>query len=172
MIDLYSSQTFRVRWNGELSELVKISNGVKQGAVLSAKLFCIYIDDIIKNLRKSVDGCWINGNFVGAIVYADDIVLLSPSIDGLQNMIKTCDKNAKELNLTFGTDIILIKSKTKCLAFVKKKKELRCMLLNDKILPWVHSVRHLGTTITTDLGCKTNQDLAESERHIYRETMS
>ena len=35
------------------------------------------------------------------------------------------------------------------------------MFLNDKILPWVHSVRHLGTTITTDLGCKTNQDLAE-----------
>ena len=63
--------------------------------------------------------------------------------------------------MTFGTDIIPIKSRTKCLAFVKKKKELRCMLLNDKILPWVHSVRHLGTTVTTDFGCKTNQDLAE-----------
>ena len=45
---------------------------------------------LIKTLRKKKTGCWINNSFVGIIVYADDIVLLNPSIDGLQEMIDTC----------------------------------------------------------------------------------
>ena len=35
------------------------------------------------------------------------------------------------------------------------------MKLKDKSLPWVTAVKHLGTTLTNDIGCKTNQDLAE-----------
>ena len=42
-------------------------------------IFCIYIDELIKRLRRNKTGCRINGNFVGVIVYADDIVLLSPT---------------------------------------------------------------------------------------------
>ena len=84
LIVMYMSQTARVKWEATLSESFSITNGVKQGAVLSAILFCVYIDDLIKKLRKERTGCWIDGNFVGIIVYADDIVLLSPSFDGLQ----------------------------------------------------------------------------------------
>ena len=109
-----------VRWNGSLSENFAILNGVKQGAVLSAILFCVYIDDLIKELRRKRDGCWIKHNYVGIIVYADDIVLLSPSIDGLQNMINTCTQYAEKHNLTFSTHVIPKKSKTKCVAFLRK----------------------------------------------------
>ena len=35
------------------------------------------------------------------------------------------------------------------------------MLLNDKELPWVNSVKHLGSTITDNIGCRMNQDLLE-----------
>ena len=83
LIVMYTSQSARVRWNGSLSDAFPILNGVKQGAVLSAILFCVYIDGLIKEIRRNQDGCWIKDAFVGIVVYADDIALLSPSIDGL-----------------------------------------------------------------------------------------
>ena len=97
-------------------------NGVKQGAVLSAILFCIYIDDLIKKLRRNRDGCWVNNEYVGIIVYANDIVLLSPTIDGLQNMIDTCSVYAESHNLKFSTRENPTKSKTKCVAFLHQKQ--------------------------------------------------
>ena len=90
MLVMYISQKANVRWGTSSSTSFSITNGVKQGAVLSSVLFCVYIDDLIKTLRKKETGCWINNSFVGIIVFADDIVLLSPSIDGLQEMIDTC----------------------------------------------------------------------------------
>lgn len=98
------NQAVKVKWNGTLSEAFSIKNGVKQGAVLSAILFCVYIDDLIKELRRNRDGCWINNRFVGITVYADDIVLLSPPLDGLQNKVDTCSTYAKQYHLTFSTN--------------------------------------------------------------------
>ena len=80
---MYMHQSAKVKWNGSISEAFSILNGVKQGAVLSAILFCVYIDDLIKELRRNKDGCWVANRYVGIAVYADDIVLLSPFLDGL-----------------------------------------------------------------------------------------
>ena len=161
LLVMYMIQTARVKWDGTLSEAFSVLNGVKQGAVLSAILFCIYIDDLIKKLRRNRDGCWVNNEYVGIIVYADDIVLLSPTIDGLQNMIDTCSVYAESHNLKFSTHENPAKSKTKCVAFLQQKKELRKLNLNGKPLPWVESVKHLGTTITSSGGALLDQDLLE-----------
>ena len=161
LIFIYMSQTAWVKWKGTLSDAFSIVNGVKQGAVISAILFCIYIDDLMKELRRNRDGCWINDVFVGACVYADDVALLSPSIDGLQNMIDTCSQFANEHNLKFSTHSNPNKSKTKCMVFQHKKKELRKLKLNGEYLPWVSSVKHLGSTITNNIECRMTQDLTE-----------
>ena len=161
LLVMYMSQSAKVRWEGDESNPFKIKNGVKQGAVLSAILFCIYINDLIKEMRKNMDGCWINNEYVGIIVYADDIVLLSPCIDGLQRMIETCSRYAAKQNLRFSTHENPSKSKTKCIAFQQKKKDLPKLKLNNKDLPWVSTVRHLGTTVTNVDNCSMNQDLTE-----------
>ena len=56
----YKNQELLVSWNGELSSRFTMGNGVKQGAVLSALLYNIYVDDLFKRLRKRKVGCWIN----------------------------------------------------------------------------------------------------------------
>ena len=45
LISWYSMQQLRVRWNSSLSDPLKVSNGVRQGSVLSPILFfqCIWI---------------------------------------------------------------------------------------------------------------------------------
>lgn len=166
LIVMYLNQTAKVKWKGYTSATFPIVNGVKQGAVISAILFCVYINDLIKVLRRKKDGCWINENYVGIIVYADDIALLSPSLDGLQNMINSCLSYAKDHNLSFSTNDDPSKSKTKCMAFQRRKQEIRKLDLNGTDLPWVNTLKHLGSTLTNDIGRIMEQDLVE-KRAMY-----
>ena len=76
LMNNYCNQTMMVRWNDTLSEKFTVSNGVKQGGVLSPILFSLYLDSLIDELRSLNVGCHVNGLFVGAVVYADDITLL------------------------------------------------------------------------------------------------
>ena len=43
--------------------------------MLSALLYCVYVDDLFLRLRKNRQGRWINGKFMGILGYADDNVL-------------------------------------------------------------------------------------------------
>ena len=40
---IYEEQQMRIRWNNSVSDYFTISNGVKQGGVLSPVLFSIYL---------------------------------------------------------------------------------------------------------------------------------
>ena len=68
-----------------------MQNGVKQGGVLSATLFCIYMDELISRLEHSGIGCYIGSEYYVNISYADDLKLLCPSTKGLQKMLDICD---------------------------------------------------------------------------------
>ena len=50
-------------------------------------------------------------------------------------------------NLEFSTDVRIAKCKTKCIAFLKKERELPKMRLCGNNLPWVKSGKHLGNEI-------------------------
>ena len=57
LINLYTKQSMTVRWNNTYSTNFGITNGVKQGGVLSRVLFCIYMDNhliSIKNIGTDV----------------------------------------------------------------------------------------------------------------------
>ena len=41
--------------------------------------------------------------FFGAMIYADDIFLLSASRTGIQHMVNTCYNFTSKMNLNFGT---------------------------------------------------------------------
>ena len=51
-------------------------------------------------------------------------------------MLKICENYALEHGLKFSTDPIAKKSKTKCLAYLKDKRELRKLVLCGNTLPW------------------------------------
>ena len=84
---------------------------------------------------------------MGILGYADDNILLSPNLDGLQHMINICKLYAKEYNLTFSTNDNANKCKAKCMAFLKKGRNLMTVTLGRHSLPMVNFVRHLGNKI-------------------------
>ena len=137
---MYFLQYANVRWNNLISGTFPMTNGVKQGAVLSALLYCVYVNGLFQKLRSQKAGCWIGSTFLGILGYADDNLLLAPSRQALQEMLETCENYAKEHNLQFSTNENPVKSKTKCLAYLKSQRSVPEMILNGTKLPWVNLV--------------------------------
>ena len=148
---------YKSRWNSSYSHRFPVKNWVRQGAVSSPLLFSVYIDGLIKELRKSGLGCYLDTHFYGCLGYADDLLLLSASRSGLQSMVKICENFADSKCLAFSTNVDPSKSKTKCIIFSKKKvKDVQPILLNGDPLPWVVEVKHLGNMLQADNSMKAD----------------
>ena len=78
-----------VRWESTFSDSFSVANGVRQGGVLPPILFTLYID-LLMDLKDQGVGCFwdMSSYFVGALCYADDLVLLAPSPSALRIMIR------------------------------------------------------------------------------------
>ena len=157
----YKQQRANVNWNGINSEFFQIGNGVKQGAILSAVLYCVYTNGLYEELRRLKIGCWLGRDYVGVLGYADDLFLIAPTIDGLQDMLKVCERYAGEHNLRFSTNTNPNKSKTKCMAFLNKSRPLRKLKLCGNELPWVEKGKHLGVKVTNDTRNILGDDIME-----------
>ena len=104
LLKVYIFSSASVKWNNCESNTFNISNGVKQGAIISAPLFAIYIDPLLKRLKQKNEGCFIGNICANAFAYADDIVLLSPSCVALRNLIRVCETYANEYEIKFNPD--------------------------------------------------------------------
>ena len=92
----------QVRWNGKLSQAFGVRNGVKQGSVLSPSLFNVYVDDLLKVLSVSGYGARIADMYCGCVAYADDLTLVSPTVNGMQKLLDICGSFAVRKNLRFN----------------------------------------------------------------------
>ena len=103
LIHSYCNHKMRIKWNAAISGSFDTSNGVKQEEVLSPLLFNVYLDELIVLLRVQGIGCHMNGMFVGAFCYADDMTLLAPTGMALNAMLDTCTRFADAHNLFFNS---------------------------------------------------------------------
>ena len=101
LVNMYTNHVTRVAWNGVPSGHFSVKNGVKQGAVLSPVLFCLYLDGLLSLLAKSGVGCLDGECYVGVQAYADDIVLLAPAANAMRHMLKICDIYASDYSVVF-----------------------------------------------------------------------
>ena len=150
LIFSYVHQGCSVSWNGSESSQFKISNGVRQGAVLSPTLFNLYINSLFDILEESGCGCWIKDLFYGAWGYADDLGLLAPSRDALQLMVNTCQKFFADHGIQISTNPDIRKTKTKIIVFGVDATECLPVCLGSRPLPFVDQWEHLGVLISSD----------------------
>ena len=62
------------------------------------------MNNLFDILRNSRSGCKIANLFAGAFGYADDLLLISPSRPGLQDMINLTEQYAAEHKIGFSTN--------------------------------------------------------------------
>ena len=147
LMTMYEDQYGWVKWGQTKSEIFSITNGTRQGAILSPTFWAIYCDLMIKELRQLGVGAHIAGMFMGVACYADDVVLIAPCQQAMQLMLDQVEDFAGRYNISFSTDPDPKKSKSKCIFVVGKRRGLSkpapLTLCGDQ-LPWVQSAVHLG----------------------------
>ena len=89
-----------VKWGNVTSSVFTVSNGVRQGGVFSPYLFNVYMDGLSTTLNTCQTGCYSGVSKVNHLMYADDLVLLSPCTVGLSRLLKCCDDYAVSHDLT------------------------------------------------------------------------
>ena len=149
---IYMEQYGWVKWGSAQSSMMPISNGTRQGAILSPLFWSIYADPMLRRLRELGLGAHVAGLFMGAVCYADDVLLIAPTRNAMQRMLMELEHFAAESNIEFSTDPVPFKSKSKCLFMVGSKQNLakpEPLSLCGRVLPWVDKADHLGNILTS-----------------------
>ena len=147
LIYWYSNQKMSIRWGSTMSESFCVSNGVRQGGILSPYLFNIYIDDLSLKLKKHYAGCKIANQIINHLFYADDLVLMCPSHRGLQDLLETCEMYAHEHDIKFNTN--------KSVVMIRRSKLLKNAIVSPfklcgENLTEVSEAKYLGHYISAD----------------------
>ena len=121
---MYIHQKCHVRWNNKQSDPVSVSNGVKQGSVISPLLFSIYIDNLFSKLKQLGLDCYVGLTYTGAFGYADNIALVSPSIYCSKKMISICESYARDYHIAFNP------AKSKLICFNVSSSDIFPIYLN------------------------------------------
>ena len=102
LLGAYEFQKACVKWSATqtASYSFGILNGTRQGSCLSPILFTVYMD----GFRENGFGCYTRDLFLGIVAYCDDFLLLSPTRNGLQNLLQLCEKYAEDHNISFSTN--------------------------------------------------------------------
>ena len=140
LLDSYLNQRICAAWGACKSDFFQATNGVKQGSIISPILFTVYVDELIARLQASGLGCNIGRSYIGVLGYADDLTLLSPSVNALSKMAGICEEYAKEYDIVFNCkNTVGIQFGNRCNNCVIK--------LNGNEIKRQRSVKHLGNII-------------------------
>ena len=154
----YRNQKCAVRWGHYVSNDFMVTNGVRQGSVLSPILYNVFIEQLSVLILESGVGCKINGMLLNHLFYADDSVLLAPTPTSLQKLLNVCEDFSRNQELFFNVE------KTKCVMFHCKlfnNVKAPTMILNGDILKFVKEVKYLGMFLVHD-----SSDMEDMKRQM------
>ena len=141
----------KVKWKSCLSDSFNVLNGIKQGGVISPILFSLYIDKLIDLVHNSNFGCYIGDVPSSIFIYADDIVLLSPTRYGMKQILRLCEEFGVEYGLKFNPD----KCESVTYSNTNNLNDKLMFELNGKSIKFVENVKHLGHDLISKK-CKFN----------------
>ena len=151
-----------VKWANLFSVFYEVPCGIRQGGVLSPYLFAVYIDSVAEKVRAKLLGCHIKMTCLSIILYADDILLLAPSINALQKILHVCEKELDWLDLTINV------SKSSCMRIGPRFKAhcSNIVSIHGHEINWSNSIRYLGVYLTANnvYSCS----FSHAKRSFYR----
>jgi hypothetical protein len=133
--------TAKVEINNELSESLIVNTGVKQGAPLSALLFSVIMDQVLKSLD-------IRGNISTRIrqacAYADDILIMTRTKQALTDSFIKLNEEAQKAGLVINVN------KRKYMKCSRNQVKEQTVDLGGNEIGNVQSFRYLGSMVNTN----------------------
>ena len=105
--------------DGKACGEVKLLRGVEQGDPLSPLLFNLVIDELVAELEDSPCGVTVRGQRISCLAFADDLVLVATTTDGLQQLIRRKEETLKPGGLLMNPE----KCRSMVLQVDRKAKE-------------------------------------------------
>ncbi|KAI5707335.1 hypothetical protein M8J77_000363 [Diaphorina citri] len=131
----------KVRVNGQLSDTFEVRTGLKQGDCLSPILFNIILERAIRRVTTMNTGIEI-GRKVNILAYADDIILISDSKEGIKSLVRSLTEETTPVGLVINVE------KTKYMHFTRGANLQPGMLeIDGKKYEKVHNFKYLGANI-------------------------
>ena len=162
LIYWYKNQDMCVKWGNSISDSFSVSNGVRQGSIVSPRFFNIYVDDLSVQLNKLSIGCVLGTFIVNHLLYADDLILISPSSAGLKKLLAVCEKFGIE------NDILFNASKSAIMFFKSNSISnfnIPTFKLNDNSINVEKTFKYLGHYISDNLS--DILDIERQRKKIY-----
>ncbi|PJE77715.1 hypothetical protein CI610_03356 [invertebrate metagenome] len=118
-----------------------------QGGSLSAKMYLVFINDLLIDVELSGKGAFVIDTKVNIPTQADDICLISNTSVGLQDMVTICESYSCKWRFSFSVD------KSKIVVFTKGRKQVlvKDVYLYGKVLPVVENITHVGVVLNFKL---------------------
>ena len=101
---LYTGDSIVCDVNGLQTQPVFLQRGLRQGCALSPMLFALYIADIGNDINASGFGFTVGRLTVSGLLFADDIVLLARTGDGLKELLALVYKGCKDLKMEISEE--------------------------------------------------------------------
>ena len=158
----YQHQSMYVKWGSTLSSKFQVTNGVRQGGVLSPLLFNVYVNEPSELLNKSGIGGNMGGTIINHMLYAANICIVSLSSSGLQQLLNIYHDYCELHDLTFNA------KKSMCMYFsidMNKHCGLPVIYLGNSVCQFVKEVKYLGAMIHSSM--KTTINVARQTRKFY-----
>jgi len=144
------------------SHVFRVICGIHQSGVLSPFLFAVYVDDIVRKVDESDLGCRLGLKRIAVILYVDVILLLAPSVDSLQKLLRVVELELFELDMSLNA------KKSECIRFGPRYQSPCCSLKSIKgdDIFWVASCRYLGVWLKASRQFKI--DLTHCKKSFFR----
>ena len=117
---------------------------------------------MLTTLRKLDCGCHMYNQFIGCIMYADDLLLISASVIDLQRMLNSCNSVGCELGIKFNS------TKSNCIMTGPHKLSSgppAVMFIGGSPISWVDKVKYLGIHLSA--GISFEIDINEMRRKFF-----
>ena len=145
LINLYINGEANTKYKGTISASFNLSQGVRQRSILSPYFYNIYTESLIERIQQLEIGTHLPpNNNISIIVFADDIILLSPTLFQLQLMIDECVLFGQPNGIKFNSDSD--KNKTQFVISGDSPLPDPHLILNGERIQPQTNLKHLGFT--------------------------
>ena len=145
--NMYSNIEACVSLDGHHTEWFGIHGGVRQGDNLAPTLFTVFINSLAAKVKEEQTGVNLEYLNLPILLYADDIVVMSETEEGLQQQLDTINEWTRNNRMLINMD------KTKTMHFRKPRKPVTTtsFKIGAKRVENCTSYRYLGLEITEHL---------------------